>query len=354
MADFKYVECIAPSSMDLLDTLKDQITGFTTYPTTQQNETPTDNTWEVAASKTDTATGKTSELILKATATIGTGANALTKTFYVKMANPCFTTATKHSTLTVQIGDNFDQQSQTVTNLGHPVNYEWADQSQTTDRDKTKPIYVYMSINNNRIAMVLVGDPSVNFNDYRKSFLYVGAIKPFDYNMNDAAGNVLLTAGAVTQEPANPTSGYNFGQFTSFGNNTFQMLGTYTGLKYQKYYPAFMTQAPPVGKAYRDQNLGDTGLLLEATGFNASIWTKRYHMSPIYVVHPYEGYRGMLDGVLAVTKNNVLHLDEFTVDVTGKPWTQEVYKYFDHNTEMNFMNSSANVKMGIAFLKGVN
>ena len=107
------------------------------------------------------------------------------------------------------------------------------------------------------------------------------------------------------------------------------------------------------GQSFVDPELGDTGLELEPQGFQASKWTSKYHLSPIYVVHPYEGYRGQFDNCIAVTKHNILHLDELIIDVEGKPWHQEVYRYFDTDTQQNFMNLSANQRMGVAILKEV-
>ncbi|MGP3784761.1 hypothetical protein [Paenibacillus sp. 1A_MP2] len=37
----------------------------------------------------------------------------------------------------------------------------------------------------------------------------------------------------------------------------------------------------------------------------------------------------------------------------GKSWNQEVYRYFDTDTAQNFMNLSANQRMGVAILKEV-
>lgn len=355
MANFKYVEKVVASE-DILDAIKTEITNFTEYPyEATAGESPETNRWEVFQEETDAATGKTKTLILKGVTSIGQ--EAQTKEFYVKLQHNCFENPDKHSSLTLQVLDEYDSQAGDWNVKGCPVVYEFAKEDYTpTDRNSKKPVYMYLNIMNNRLAMVLVADPAVNFNDYRKSFMYVGAIKPFKFNEYDVVGNILLTAGSVTAEPTNAeleSKGYYFGEYTSPGNNSFQMLRTKSGILFQKHYPAFITQAPPAGKAYVDQSLGDTGLVLEQQGFQASRWTGKYHMSPIYVVHPYEGYRGMLEQCLAVTKHNILHLDELIVDVEGKPWVQEVYKYFDINTENNFMRYSPNIEMGVAILKEV-
>ncbi|WP_426455274.1 hypothetical protein ACP26L_36325 (plasmid) [Paenibacillus sp. S-38] len=360
MANFQYVEKIT-TSQELLDTIKNEITATTNYPhNAAAGETPEANTWTVVKEVLDTASGKIKELTLGGVTKIGsTGA---TKSFHVKFTHNGFTTPAEHSSLKVEVKEGYNSTNSTYASEGHPVIFEWADEAflvggKPTDRTITKPVYLYMNIMNNRLAMVVVGDPAVHFDDYRKSFLYVGALKPFSYNEDDVEGNIMITAGSVTAEPTAPVTGFDFGQYTSFGNNTLQMAKTKSGIKYQRHYPSFITQAPAPGNAFVDTKLGDTGLKLEPQGFNASSWTRKYHLSPIYVVHPYDGYRGQLDFCIAVSKNNILHLDELIVDIpagtAGKTWKQEVYRYFDHNTEQNFMNRSANIKMGIAVLKEV-
>jgi hypothetical protein len=382
MPNFKYVDKITTSE-ELLTYLQNVFTKSHTdspFPLNSKGEMiyPFDSaaeseataevvTWTVV--KPTTPGTKISELILKGTSRIdqpdGFEADGKTpkfikrtKDFWVKFTNPGVAGNTaKHSQLIVQVLEKYDAATGTAELSGHPVVYEWADHAFTpkTDRSLTKPVYLYMNIMNNRIAMVLVGDPAVNFKDYRKSFLYVGALKPFKYNLDDVDHNVMLTAGAVVTEPAVPQTGYDSGQYTSFGNNTFQMLKTKSGIRFQKHYPSFITQAPAPGSAFIGSTIGDTSVELEPQGFNASAWTRKYHLSPIYVVHPYDGYRGQLEYCISVSKNNILHLDELVVDVNdpAKKWVKEVYIYFDHNTEQNFMKRSANVNMGIAMLKDV-
>ncbi|GEA16767.1 hypothetical protein E308F_30130 [Moorella sp. E308F] len=357
MADFKYVETIT-KSQDLLNTIKEILT-FTSYPfDAMHGETEVANTWIIKEEITDVATGKIKELTVQGKTAIGS-TTVRNKDFYVRFKLNGFSDVSKHSSMTVQLLDEFNPTNNSYGVNGYPVLYEWAQENYSnSDRDFNSPVYLYATISNNRIAMVLVADPAINFNDYRKSFLYIGAIQPFKFNEDDVDGNILLTAGAYRKEPSyteiainNPD--YYFGEFTATGNNNFQMLKTKTGILFQKHYPAFITQAPPPGSAYVDSQVGDTGVKLESQGFQASRWTGKYHMSPIYVYHPYEGYRGQLDGCVAVTKHNILHLDELVVDVEGKPWTQEVYRFYDINTEQCFTKHSANINMGLAVLKEV-
>lgn len=370
MAHFLYVEPIVKSSQ-VLNALHDEITKLKQYPYNQTaGEQPETSTWEVAKVERDSGSNNVKRLVLKGVSSIkNSEGSPVTKEFFVEFVHQLYTTrtyppsnipsgVTEHSTLAITIMEGYDSSQDTATLKGHPVLYQWADESFTpTDRNGEKPVYMYLNITNNRIAMVCVADPAVNFKDYRKSFMYVGSTQPFKYNLDDVDGNILLTAGCEVKEASMTEVAsqglFYFGEYTSQGNNTFQMLKTKSGIEFQKHYPAFITQAPPQGNAFIDSALGDTGLVLENQGFQASKWTKKYHLSPIYMVHPYEGYRGQLIDCIAVTKHNILHLDELIIDVEGKKWNKEVYKYFDIDSKQNFMNLSANQQMGVAFLKEV-
>lgn len=376
MADFKYVEFITTGEqllhdlcLEICNNYPDEASAkLKKFPfNVSSGETEEDNTWKLVDKEFDSIkTDQIKSVVLECTTKIGTTS---TKKFYVKIIQPYWGavvtagSAKDHSSLKITLCENYNPLDNSLENESHTVTYEWSDKnfkvgSVFTDRAITSPIYVYLNITRNRLAMCLVGDPAVHFQDYKKSFMYAGAIKPFkDLNEFDVNGNFLLTAGSVSAEPTAPAQGdiRQYGVYASFGNNTFSMFRTRSGILHQRHYPAFISQAPDPAYSYTPSagTATPSGLELELNGFNASIWTKKYHLSPIYVVHPYDGYRGSLESIIAVSKNNILHQDELIVDVTGKTWKQEVYKYFDHNTTNNFMNRSANVKMGIAMLKEV-
>lgn len=372
MTHFKYVE-LPSTGEKILNFIKEHVTNFVEYEyNVDHGETPTPNEWSVKEESVDT-NGNIKSMVLTTNAKLGDPASPVVKPIYLKFSNlalqarttaiaPTATTGggnPEYSSMTIQVLEDYDSVADTFGVKGPEVLFTWADEKYTpTDRSEKKPIYVYLNSTNERIAMVIVADPAVNFNDYRKSFMYAGAISPFQYNYNDVDGNILVTAGAVLKEPtianvATQVPDFYFGEYTSMGNNTFQMFRTYSGIEFQKHYPSFITQAPKPGKSYVDPVLGDTGLKLEGQGFQASKWTDKYHLSPIYVIHPYEGYRGKMTEVIGVTKHNVLHLDELIIDVEGKPWEKEVYKYFDINAEQQFTNYSANLDTGVAILKEV-
>ena len=248
---------------------------------------------------------------------------------------------------------------------GPIVTYQCVDETMTdTERSELTSVHVFLNIDNDRVALVTFADPVVNFDDYVKSFLYCGTLEPFDENIDsDVGGNVLLTTGCEVDEPTlqelsdrNPSE--YFGVHTSAGNNTLQMLTTKSGVKFQKHYAAFITQSPKPGQAYICNVVGDTGIKLEAQGFQASRWTEKYHLSPVYVVHLYEGYRGQMKDVISVVRHNILHLDRLVVEVDEckyphKPWKQEVYRYFDLDSTNNFFRMSPNQGTAVAILSEV-
>ncbi|MGG4455798.1 hypothetical protein [Brevibacillus porteri] len=228
-----------------------------------------------------------------------------------------------------------------------------------------------LSVSNDRVAIVIEGDPSPDMDAYYSSFAYIGKTIPFaDY---DHKGNFGITVGmgdltkeksgflpADIKQDTNPNySGW--GRYTSNGMYSFSMLQTRSSVYFQAYYPAFITQLPKYdGVGTLPPELSK--MVLEANGFQSSKWTKKYHASPIYLVHQFEGYRGYLDSVVAIEDHNLINKDELVVD-TEEPkdpkdpaagtWT-EVYKFFRINTPVNFFKYSPNpTDCTIAILKEV-
>lgn len=225
----------------------------------------------------------------------------------------------------------------------------------------------WISISNNRIAMVIEGDPSPDHDGYYRSFGYFGRITPF--NDTDQTNNFAVTVGMgdvvdgktgmtkkdISQDTNPVYSG--FGRYTSNGMYSVSMMGSRSSVMFQAHYPAFITELPnypSVGTIPPELSK----LITETNGFQASSWTSKYHGSPIYLAHQYEGYRGYMDSAIAINDHNLINLDELVVDTEetkpGGGTYQEIYKFFSLNAPVSFFDYSANPNgMTIAILKEV-
>lgn len=125
----------------------------------------------------------------------------------------------------------------------------------------------------------------------------------------------------------------NYGSNTATGVTDIAMFKSRSGVYYQKHHPAFLTSDETVSK----------------TMFNPSVWTGKVHLSPCYVYHKVEGYRGTMKDLLVVEDVSIIHLDEFIVN-KGQP-DEEVYKFFRITAPYNFFNTSPSGVCGIAVKK---
>lgn len=239
---------------------------------------------------------------------------------------------------------------------------------------KRRPDYLvryWLSVNNNRAALVIEGDPAPSISDYYRSFGYIGKITPF--NQYDHAGNFGLTVGMghlessktgfVESDIKEDTPEYGWwGEYTSNGMWSMSMFNTRSNVFFQSHHPAFLTQLPNYDAA------GTVPpplkrLILDDDQFQPSVWSSKYHGSPIYLVHRADGYRGFMDGVVVVEDHNIVNGDELVVDThilkdSSDPskgtWT-EVYKFFSVNTPVNLFSkySPAPGKVSVAILKDI-
>ncbi|MGA4519190.1 hypothetical protein ACPA0F_18190 [Solibacillus silvestris] len=229
----------------------------------------------------------------------------------------------------------------------------------------------WLSVNNSRVAMVIEGDPAPSINDYYRSFGYIGKITPF--NQYDHAGNFGVTVGMghlvkaqtnyVEADIKEDTVQYGqWGEYTSNGMWSMSMFNTRSNVYFQAHHPAFLTQLPDYDAAGTLPS-GLQRLVLDDDRFQTSIWTSRYHGSPVYMVHRSEGYRGFMDGVVVIEDHNIVNGDELVVDTyikkdpndPSKGTWEEVYKFFSLNTPVNLFTkySPAPGKVSVAILKEI-
>lgn len=246
------------------------------------------------------------------------------------------------------------------------VNYQKEDYS-LTGLNEGVMIRYYINITSTRFLGVFEGDPSLGLTyDRRVNWMYAGSIKPF--SSEDVPGNFALTCGTnfLDIAPAPQTlengswdadsrtykTGYEevgytrpdtYGEETATGRDDILMWKTSSGLLQQRHYPSVVTHDMnmPVGR------------------FNASKWTNKYYMSPVYVTHMEDGFRGHLEGLMAVHNHSIIHLDQLKTTekriVVENDEPKEVtvlkkYKFFNINADKTALQALANKNMGIAIL----
>lgn len=124
---------------------------------------------------------------------------------------------------------------------------------------------------------------------------------------------------------------------TATAVNDVSMFKTRSGVYNQRHYASFITPEEYMRK----------------DAFNPSRWTGKFHLSPTYIVHGYDGYRGWLKDTVIVDNTSIVHLDELIVnkDSKDKSKPQEIYKYFKLNAPFSFLNNSPNFNYGVGILK---
>ena len=230
-------------------------------------------------------------------------------------------------------------------------------------------IYYYLNANANRMVLSCESDPALGLTyDRRVSWLYLGKIVPF--SKDDITGNFAITVGCNYKEiqmgsydmskwdtnqriakkqydEVGYTRPDTYGLETATAQDDILMWETSSGLLHQRHYPSVVT--------HRDD--------INISRFNSSNWTDDYYLSPIYVAHGEDGFRGYLDGVMAIHKHSIVHRDELIVtemvtemqdDGDGGQIPVEVpktknYKFFDINVEKSILQTLANRNMGIVF-----
>lgn len=269
---------------------------------------------------------------------------------------------------------DFDGKTEIVSPAAHFFHGRDSTTSWLPNKER-RPDYLVaytMSVNNDRVVLVLEGDPSPNIHGYYRSFGYIGKIVPF--NEYDHAGNFGVTVGmgdlrtdmtGFTKNDVltdrNPALYAKYGEYTSNGMDSMSMLKTRSNVLFQRYYPAFITHLPNY-PSVGTLPPGLSKLIVDADGFQKSLWTGKYHASPIYLVHEAEGYRGYMEGVVAIYDHNLVNRDELIVDTeilkdtddpTKGTWT-EVYKFFSIKSPLNlFKHSPSPDVVTIAFLKEI-
>ena len=221
--------------------------------------------------------------------------------------------------------------------------FSWFRNDTTTTIKKWLPIQFFVSLTDERLSIVLAGDASANKLDRLISFGYFGMIKPFKNSKERATSNFGMTVSSdmtpgdyLTEEERN-----RYSDKTGTGVTDICMLETYTGFPMQAHMPAFTTPDEFVDKQLE----------------GPSSYTDKYHMSPVYIFHGFDGYRGELNGIVAtdrstvVNKDDLIHLYNATTLSEDLPDTKDIFKVFLVNAPYSMLNNGTNVMYGLAVLK---
>lgn len=361
MSDFKYYEGYV-SVNNLFAKLKELVT------------TPFDfgaNNWTVA---NETSTSLTLKL--------ETNPNSLSETKEAYIQFTLLTAERKGNGLKVQYAEGFDTTAKTLlnpspesyfmigTNSGYVTEIDYTQYNKALiTRPSTTRCRYCLSINNDYMALYMQGTPEFDYSYYYEAFLYFGALIPFN-EQEDVDGNIVLTCSCNSEatmknvpKTGNPTNDYGaltqygeysyervsdkpFGIFTSKGMADISMLKTYSGLMYQSHFPSILNGTEA---AIDTPSTGENKVF-----FGKSNWTSKFHASPVYVVHPYDGYRGYLHNIIAISSQNLIESDILQENVgTEQAPVYETYRLVNvnKNNPVTFMNALSNTKYILAIKK---
>ncbi|VXC86405.1 conserved hypothetical protein [Bacillus mycoides] len=174
----------------------------------------------------------------------------------------------------------------------------------TKDWKRDSVVYMYGNANKDRIVMFMRVDPTPS--PVRALFvpLYIGRMYTFD---NAPRKNTVIIGGCRNGDQYNyapnkkiGNANLDYGENTGNGNDSVLLAQSYTGAMYQKHYLSFITHDMDI-----DSGQGR---------FNPSVYSGKYHLSQIYIVHPNDGYVGKLDDVYAVHPKNIQQADELEIE----------------------------------------
>lgn len=221
--------------------------------------------------------------------------------------------------------------------------FSWFRHDTASTIKKWLPVQFWVSLTDDVLSIVVAGDASANKLDRLISFGYFGKIKPFKNSKERWSSNFGVTVGSdvppndyLTQEEKN-----RYSDKTGTGVTDICMLETFTGFPMQAHMAAFTTPDEFVDKKLE----------------GPSNYTDKYHMSPVYVFHGFDGYRGELKGIVATDRSTVVNKDDLIHKYnseTGQeedPDTQDIYKVFLVNAPYSFLTNATNVMYGVAILK---
>ena len=174
----------------------------------------------------------------------------------------------------------------------------------TNEWQRDSDIFFYGNINKDRIVLFLRVDPTGNPIDAYFVPMYIGKLHTIGEKPRK---NMAIFSGCRTgdefkwvKDQVVGNSLLDYGVETSNGNSVASLQQSMSGAMYQNHYFAFITHDKEV-----DNGQGR---------YNPSMYSGKYHLSQIFLVHPNDGYVGKLDDVYAVHPKNIQQADELEIE----------------------------------------
>jgi hypothetical protein len=224
-----------------------------------------------------------------------------------------------------------------------PARWAWYKADTDSNIKRWVTVSYWISITDDTLQIVLAGDPSGSKTDRIISFGYFGKGKPFKDSKELWSSNFGITVGSDVPpvEYLTIEERYRYNDNTGTGVTDVNMLKTYTGFPMQAHVAAFTTP-----DEFTEKKLE-----------GPSNYTDKYHMSPVYTFHAYDGYRGELLNVIATDRSSVANKDEMihkynlATGTEDNPDTQDIFKVFLFNCPYSILNNSTNILYALAILK---
>lgn len=166
-------------------------------------------------------------------------------------------------------------------------------------------MFVWGNATKNRVVMFYRVDPSPDAPKAYYAPLYIG--KVITFGKSPKINNVIIGGSNVVDEvksstviKLSPSKILDYGPYATNGNDGVQLQQTVGGTFYQRHYLSFITH-------------DDKADVSPESRYNPSVYSGKYHISQIYVVHPNDGYVGILDEVYAIHPKNIAQMDELEV-----------------------------------------
>jgi hypothetical protein len=182
------------------------------------------------------------------------------------------------------------------------------DKNYTNEWQRDSIMYFYGNVNKDRIIMFMRIDPTGNPVNAYFVPLYIGRLHTLGQKPRK---NLVLIGGTRTtdafvwaKDKMLGKSMVDYGVDTANGNNVASLQQSYSGAMYQNHYFAFITHDQQV-----DNGQGR---------YNPSMYSNKYHLSQIFLVHPNDGYVGKLDDIYAVHPKNIQQADELEIIKTDE------------------------------------